>query len=371
LTTPASSKRFCIFCGGVPVDKTKEHVLPYWLLEMTGDPSRVVKLGLNFETQRDIEFSWSSLVMPSCESCNNRYSMLEGEAKGVIEALTRREAISARRYITLLDWLDKVRIGLWLTYHVLQGNPTRIQPTFHIDARIGKKDRWVAVYPVDSGHRGLNAHGVESLLFHRAPSCFSLRVNDLTILNASADFLLAGRCGFPFPKTRTLMLDGAHAGALLLSDFEVTRRIKHPIIRPALHKPSVLLCQPIMQRPADGGEFVGVPAGFDSFFAEHTLPPYLSGKGVLFRQHVDGAEVISDMDQPIDFDSIAGRECRTRAELVAQVYEVQCRLQEALPASAESAEVLRDYRKGMKMLYGLNKRVSKYLRAEGRKVRPA
>jgi len=300
--------------------------------------------------------------------------MLEAEAKGIIEALTRRETISAGRYLTLLDWLDKVRVGLWLTYHVLQGNPTNIQPTFHIDTRLGTKDRWIAVYPVDSEYRGLNAHGVESLLFHRAPSCFGLRVNDLTILNASADFLFAGRCGFPFPKRRTLLLDGANAGGLLLSEFEVTRRIKHPIIRPALHKPSVLLCQPIMQRAAGtagGTEFLGNPSVLDSFLAQHTLPPYLSGKGVLFRQHADRVEVISDMEQPIEFDSIEGGESRTRYELVAQVYETQCRIQEQLEVSAASREVLKNYRKQMKLLYGLNKRVGRYLRAEARKLRRA
>jgi hypothetical protein len=126
-----------------------------------------------------------------------------------------------------------------------------------------------------------------------------------------------------------------------------------------------------MQRPMGGaeGDFLGNPSVFDSFLAEHTLPPYLSGKGVLFRQCVEQVHVISDMDQPIEFDAIEGRESRTRGELVAQAYEMQCRIQDQLEPFAESAEVLRRYRKDMKIMSDLNKRVSRYLREEARKGR--
>ena len=79
-----------------------------------------------------VEFSWSSLVMPACTSCNERYSQLESKVKPIVEALVERSSIEAGAYLTLLDWLDKVRVGLWLAYHVLQGNPTNIQPSFHI-----------------------------------------------------------------------------------------------------------------------------------------------------------------------------------------------------------------------------------------------
>ena len=35
----------CIFCGKVPETKTKEHVIPQWLINMTGDPKRNLHLG--------------------------------------------------------------------------------------------------------------------------------------------------------------------------------------------------------------------------------------------------------------------------------------------------------------------------------------
>lgn len=143
-------EKFCVFCGKPPENKNKEHVLPQWLLRETGDPTRVVKMGINYKTQKPIEFSWNSLTMPSCTSCNDEFSGLEGRIKPIIEALQRREGVTVENYILLMDWMDKVRVGLWLNYHVLQGNPTGIAPNFHIKERIGRKDRYLAVHAIDT-----------------------------------------------------------------------------------------------------------------------------------------------------------------------------------------------------------------------------
>jgi len=43
----------------------------------------------------------------------------------------------------LLDWFDKVRIGLWLMYFTLDNNWTDISPKFHIAKRIGQFDRFL------------------------------------------------------------------------------------------------------------------------------------------------------------------------------------------------------------------------------------
>jgi len=31
--------KFCIFCGDKPQSKNLEHIIPQWLLKMTGDPT--------------------------------------------------------------------------------------------------------------------------------------------------------------------------------------------------------------------------------------------------------------------------------------------------------------------------------------------
>jgi hypothetical protein len=141
---PNKVERICIFCGNPPQEKNLEHPLPQWLLRMTGDPSRVVKLGLNWKTGKVIEFAYDQLRFPSCLTCNDRYATFEDDARKVVEKICNKDAASPSDYVLLLDWLDKVRIGLWLGYKYLLRNPT--PPNFTIDSRIARKDRMVAVY---------------------------------------------------------------------------------------------------------------------------------------------------------------------------------------------------------------------------------
>jgi hypothetical protein len=146
--------RSCGFCGKKPNDKTREHVLPYWLLELTGDPTRVVTLGQDFSKEKKpIRYSWSNYVAPACDTCNNKYSKLESNIKPKVEGLLRREALSVGDYVELLDWLDKVRVGIWLVLHLIEKHPSKISPNFHIESRIAQKDRMVAIYVLDAHPR--------------------------------------------------------------------------------------------------------------------------------------------------------------------------------------------------------------------------
>lgn len=239
-----NNQKFCVFCGEIPDRKNREHILPQWLLKMTGNPKRVVNFGINYETGKTIKFDWSNFVVPSCEKCNTKYSDVEVRAKEYVERILEKEALSSREYIDFMDWLDKVRIGVWIAYHLIQKNPTKIQPKFHIDTRISAKDRMIAIYPAKSGERGLNAFGVESLVFHRQPSCFGLKINNILILNMSSDYLFASRCGFPYPKIFEALLDGENAGMMQLSDFDITHQIKHPLIEERIFKSCIHLYQP-------------------------------------------------------------------------------------------------------------------------------
>ncbi|MBA4143636.1 MAG: hypothetical protein H0X43_11700 [Nitrosospira sp.] len=239
------SKRFCIFCGNTPTNKNKEHVLPQWLISLTGDPKRVVNFGMNHNTGKIPRFDWSSFVFPSCRLCNEKYSELENQAKSLILRLIVHNSLSARDYILLLDWLDKVRIGLWLGYSYLHNNPTKIPPKFHINSRIGQKDRMIAVYTIDTALKGLNTFGAETLGFQLQPSCFLLKINNICLLNMSWDFMCAARCGFPFPKTTFINNDAL----LECSDYKINHKVKHPVIRRRLIKPAVHLYQPIIQAP--------------------------------------------------------------------------------------------------------------------------
>lgn len=67
------TNKFCVFCGEVPKDKNKEHILPQWLLKLTGNPKRVVKFGFDYFNDRSLEFDWKSLAVPSCSACNSEF----------------------------------------------------------------------------------------------------------------------------------------------------------------------------------------------------------------------------------------------------------------------------------------------------------
>jgi hypothetical protein len=202
--------KVCVFCGEKPSSKTKEHVLPKWLLSMTGDPKRTIALAFPYSKApvpaREIAFD--QLHFPACDSCNGAFSVAESLAKDVVERLLRHQPLAATDFSVLLDWLDKVRIGLWLGFLYLGRNPFSIEPNFHISTRIGGKDRAVMIYRTNDGRAGLHFQGVNVPMFHFMPSCFTLVVNDFYFFNLSADFLIARRIGLPFPASAIMRDDG-------------------------------------------------------------------------------------------------------------------------------------------------------------------
>ena len=110
----SAMEKFCVFCGQAPEEKNREHVIPRWLIEMTGDPKRIARFGIAFDKPfRLREFSFDALVFPACTSCNTRFGVLEERIKPLIPKLLSYEPISQNELIALLDWLDKIRIGLW------------------------------------------------------------------------------------------------------------------------------------------------------------------------------------------------------------------------------------------------------------------
>ncbi|QJB40178.1 hypothetical protein HF324_20870 [Chitinophaga oryzae] len=46
--------KYCIFCGEQPQSKTKEHIIPKWLIEMTGDPNRLTFFGRYRDNQKNL-----------------------------------------------------------------------------------------------------------------------------------------------------------------------------------------------------------------------------------------------------------------------------------------------------------------------------
>lgn len=317
-------KRHCVFCGQPATEKNREHILPKWLLELTGDPTRVVTMAINPQTGDPIKFSWSTLVMPSCTQCNTKYSTLERTVKPIVLSLLDRKTINSADAFVLLDWLDKIRICLWLNQLVLQNTIDTIDTHLHVDNRIGKKDRLLYLYTIDGRGRGLNGLGIDSLIFQHHPSCFALRVNDIILFNASSDHAFSRGCGFWHPERVERHIDGEFAGRVGFRGSAMTRKISNPVVDYPLLKAALRIIQPIAQRNGDG-EFFGPMRQNESYHLTH-MSDASRGAGIIFRQLEDRVVPVYDPDALLDFEEVDPFNNGNSGDIVAQVYRFQAYL---------------------------------------------
>jgi hypothetical protein len=279
--------KFCVFCGEKPKGKNKEHVIPYWLLELTGRPTRSVALGLDWRNPKSglvRRFSYSSFTFPACGTCNGEFSDLEGRAKQVILAMLAGQPVGAANLDTLLDWLDKIRVGLWLGLLYLNGNMHNIRPQFYIKQRMAAYDRLVVIYRDDDPAQGVMWAGADSPIFHIMPSCMSLVINTLHLFNASSGFLLASRMGFPSQAGPVMTPDGAGEYYTRLN--EGTQQTELPLVPYPIWPGGTQLYQPMIPH------FVGSTGGdmlhYDNDYVKERCLDHEAGKGRVF-QLKDGA----------------------------------------------------------------------------------
>lgn len=203
-----SMERLCVFCGKNPKSKNKEHIIPQWLIAHTGLQTRIGQFGHNIHTGKPRLFDYSSFVFPSCKKCNSIFSDLENTVKPVIISLLNSEPLSKYDMHYLLDWFDKIRIGLWLSFYFLDKNIGGIRPQFHIASRIGIHDRMLQIIKVDEGRSELSFRGCNMPSFYYTPSCFSLIINGYCFINISSPYLFSKAIGFPYPVDSRLREDG-------------------------------------------------------------------------------------------------------------------------------------------------------------------
>lgn len=191
-----ANNQACVFCGGAPTAKNKEHPIPQWAIEATGDPNRVVNITTNLVTGEIRRFAFDQLVLPACTACNEKWGKLEAKAKYLVGKLQSGDGLDRSELSMLLDWLDKVRVGTWLAMRIHSATP--IEPSFYIERRVASADRMLSVVRVSDG-QGLRLLGTGQPLFVLMPSCFCLQFNDLFIFNASTNFLFSKDAGWPYP----------------------------------------------------------------------------------------------------------------------------------------------------------------------------
>ena len=148
-----------MFCGKRPTDKNREHVVPRWLLEMTGSSRRLATFAPVWNDRTKeldvLRIPFSKFVFPAYTDCNERFSELEGSAKQVMEKMLGHEEISAADLSVMLSWLDKVRTGLWLAFYFLQRNYWTIDPHMAIADRVDRADRLVFLYRATETREGV------------------------------------------------------------------------------------------------------------------------------------------------------------------------------------------------------------------------
>lgn len=200
----------CVFCGRASGKTTKEHVIPRWLMRLANNQDSQLRIWLPLKTGSNItsevlEINQSRMQFPACLACNQHYAQLEARAKLVVEKILQERSFSAEELSLFLDWLDKVRVGLWLGMRLLENDPFQMPVNFHIADRIGAKDRAVFIYKIEEDRKGWGCFGISTPNFHKHPSCFTLFVNSFYFLSVSTDFLLSKRMGFAYPlRARTL-----------------------------------------------------------------------------------------------------------------------------------------------------------------------
>lgn len=241
----------CIFCGERPESKNKEHVIPQWLIKMTGDPNRQINLGADMRRfsktgeKKLMIYSFSAFTFPACEICNNEFSKLENQAKESIEKIFAKDYLSTSEINILLDWFDKVRIGLWLGGLKLEDTEEDISPAFYIKQRMGNRDRALFVYEMEETVKnGINMVGTSTPGFQYMPSCFALRINNLYFYNISFDFLLAYRIGFPYPDHFAVSSEDERLYSLTYT--VGTGKLKLPLLDFNLLQPGISIYQPII-----------------------------------------------------------------------------------------------------------------------------
>lgn len=193
---PTPSIRRCVFCGKPPSHKNCEHVLPLWLIEQTGDPKREIRVALDSDSEPKA-FAFDQFKFPACTKCNDRYARLEGCVSAIFRKLWSRAPLNQKEWILLLDWSDKVRVGLWLGLSMLFKNPHKIEPRFAIDQRIRRLDRILMLAHSSVSRTGLLFSTPLERVFYFMPSYICIYANGLVLVNASSSSLASGLLRLP------------------------------------------------------------------------------------------------------------------------------------------------------------------------------
>lgn len=270
-------KKFCVFCGNTPENKNKEHVLPQWLSKYTGRYHSICEMG----DITNAKIPFCALTFPACTKCNEEFGRMEAAVKPILMDLVESKPLNASQISLLLDWFDKIRVGLWLSELTLAKQVDKIEPKFHIADRVGIKDRVLIIERIKDAGQGLSFIGTDAPLFYEMPSAFALVVNDFVFINASEIGLVSNRLGFP-QVGKMKMTQNRYQQIMELSSGR--NKTAHPVVSDIQASPNRTIVYQPMYRwyPA----FAETPQFQVPYVLNHSLD-YANGVGGIFYQRGD------------------------------------------------------------------------------------
>ncbi len=260
--SPHELPRVCVFCGSNEKrSHTDEHIVPEWLIRLTNTESKKIKL------PRGNSAYFKSLVLPACEICNRFWGKaLEEQAKSTVTKIINSIPVTAIEIDSLLDWFDKVRIGLWLAQLYYANNELKVRPKFLINSRMGMCDRLINIVRISQNNHDLSWYGTDSKSFITTPSCFSLLINDFLFINLSSDNLFHDVFGLPQFSQAIMLDDNGRYEPLLEKGVEYIDPA--PLNKYSLPENSKILAQALYKSALDLAE--------DSYNSEHVRTTSLS-----------------------------------------------------------------------------------------------
>lgn len=273
--------KICVFCGQEPNVKSKEHIVPRWLIELTGDPKRQAFFGFVKDFENELKkrvYSFDQFTFPACLSCNNKYSDLESKVKPIVIKILEEKLVTTKELSLFLDWLDKVRIGLWLGMIQLDNNYANVSPNFYIESRISRFDRMLIIEKSDLTLGKLNFIGIDTFSFSLTPSVFVLRVNNYYFTNLSSGFFLHKSLGFPYPKE--MFMQSKNDGIKMYFE-KGTEQIMQPLIKNTIKNYGTVFYQPIFRREFYGDRLLSL---YNNTHVENHCLNFNEGIGNLFQE---------------------------------------------------------------------------------------
>lgn len=276
----------CVFCGDTFSGQKRnfEHIIPQWLVQEADLRQRDMQVELPGVSRK---VAMNRIGLKVCKTCNDEDGVLEAQARGAFAKIKDGENLHHDQIIILLDWLDKVRIGMWLWfYEQIDQKFTTIEPKFRINGRLARKDRMVIIqrYPENEKMRGLAFHGFGST-FMEMPSAFGLLANNISITSISSDFLVLRHIR-DIRMTQKLT-EGQNAEVSLVPDADSEPRL-------SLLGGALIFAQCIM--PSGCFEEFDVPVMRESMHETgHSISPVMRLDGRLKELPLDG-EVVKVFD---------------------------------------------------------------------------